>query len=135
MNTLGDQIRSQRKALGWSLDDLARHAGLSKTMVWQVERDRTMPSADSLLRLSRALGVSMDKLMCNGSMRREATTLVHVSMPLPLTLTNFAQDADLPFRHVSCLYWLARTIAEYRGGDVEGTDWVKLYGVVKEWLE
>lgn len=129
MNTLGEQVRGRRKELKWSLDDLARHAGLSKAMVWQVEKGRSMPGADTLLRLSKALGVSMDRLMCGGDFRQQG-----VAMPLPLSLTNFAQDADLPFRHVSCLYWLARTIVEYRGGDVEGTDWVRLYGAVKEWL-
>ena len=46
---LGEKIRNGRKALGLTLDELARRAKLSKGYLWELEnRDSPSPSAEKV---------------------------------------------------------------------------------------
>lgn len=61
---LGDKIRARRTALGMSLDQLANATGSSKGYVWELEnRDKTNPSADKILKIAAALGVTAEFLL------------------------------------------------------------------------
>lgn len=56
---LGDKIRKRRTELGMSLDQLAKATGSSKGYLWELEnRDKPNPSAEKLIRLAEALGVT-----------------------------------------------------------------------------
>ena len=56
---LGVWVRENRQARGWSLDELANWAGLSKSLVGMLERDVRTPSWDTAAQLvSALLGVS-----------------------------------------------------------------------------
>ena len=58
---LGEKIKKQRKKQGLTLDKLAGIAGLSKSYLWELEnRESQSPSAEKLLALADALGVSAD---------------------------------------------------------------------------
>jgi DNA-binding XRE family transcriptional regulator len=59
---LGERVRACRKLRRWSMDDLAKESGISKTNIWQIETGRTEPGAWTLCALSAALQVSMDWL-------------------------------------------------------------------------
>jgi Zn-dependent peptidase ImmA (M78 family)/DNA-binding XRE family transcriptional regulator len=52
---IGKRIQRARKAMGLSLRDLALQAGISHAMVKKYEDDKTMPSSDMLIKLSKAL--------------------------------------------------------------------------------
>lgn len=55
---LGALIYERRKALGMSLDEVAKTAGLSKSHVWELEQDRSRnPTVAMVYALSRALSV------------------------------------------------------------------------------
>jgi transcriptional regulator with XRE-family HTH domain len=55
---VGHAIRSRRKALGRTLQDVAREAELSQPFLSQIERGQALPSMRSLDRIAHALGTS-----------------------------------------------------------------------------
>jgi transcriptional regulator with XRE-family HTH domain len=62
--TLSDKIKHLRKEKEWSLDDLAREAGASKSYLWELEnRPERKPSAEKLTNIAGALGVTTEYLL------------------------------------------------------------------------
>lgn len=64
--SLAERIREIRKAKDLSLDDLASKAGISKTYLWELEKDLAgakRPSADVLLRIASALTATIADLL------------------------------------------------------------------------
>lgn len=61
--SMGSKLRAGRAAMGWTLDTLARESGVSRSLCWELERDRRpAPSWTTVVRLARALGLSLDTL-------------------------------------------------------------------------
>lgn len=60
---IGVRVRQERIARGWTLDQLAEGAGVSRRMVVNVEQGSVNPSVGTLLRLSDALGVGLPALV------------------------------------------------------------------------
>ena len=60
--SLGGRLRQIRTARGMSVRELARRAGCSASLVSQVERGVTAPSAGVLYTLANELGISLDFL-------------------------------------------------------------------------
>jgi transcriptional regulator with XRE-family HTH domain len=60
---IGRTVRADRLALGWSLGDLARASGLSKTILARIERGDGNPSVETLWRVSQALSVPLGRLL------------------------------------------------------------------------
>lgn len=60
---LGARIRSARLAKGWSQEDLAGVANLDRSYVGSLERGERNPSLATLLRIARALDVSVASLV------------------------------------------------------------------------
>jgi transcriptional regulator with XRE-family HTH domain len=59
---LGERVRQVRTARGMSVRELARRAGCSASLVSQVERGVTAPSAGVVCTLANQLGISLDFL-------------------------------------------------------------------------
>lgn len=62
---VGDTLAALRQAQSLSLDELSRRAGVSKSMLSQIERAQTNPTVAVVWRLSNALGVPMGELLGN----------------------------------------------------------------------
>jgi transcriptional regulator with XRE-family HTH domain len=60
---IGAAVRELRDARRWSLGELARVSGLSKTILAKIERGDGNPSVETLWRVSRALGVPLGSLL------------------------------------------------------------------------
>ena len=60
---IGARVRQERLARGWTLDQLAEVASVSRRMVVSVEQGAVNPSVGTLLRLSDALGVGLPALV------------------------------------------------------------------------
>ncbi|MHA7168989.1 helix-turn-helix domain-containing protein [Arthrobacter bambusae] len=60
---IGARVKQERNAHGWTLDQLAEGAGVSRRMVVNVEQGSVNPSVGTLLRLSDALGVGLPALV------------------------------------------------------------------------
>jgi transcriptional regulator with XRE-family HTH domain len=59
---VGEQIQRLRAERKMTLDDLSRAAGVSKSMLSEIERDKANPTIAVAWRLTNALGVSLDSL-------------------------------------------------------------------------
>lgn len=62
-SAIGARVRQERQSRGWTLDQLAEVAGVSRRMVVSVEQGEVNPSVGTLLRLSEALGVGLPALV------------------------------------------------------------------------
>lgn len=63
---LAERLRACREASGFSLDELATRARISKTYLWELEKDAAgekKPSADVLMRIASALSVTIADLL------------------------------------------------------------------------
>jgi transcriptional regulator with XRE-family HTH domain len=61
--TIGRHVRGRREALDLKQQDLADAVGVTSQHISRVELDLTPPSVQTLLRLSRTLGVTTDYLL------------------------------------------------------------------------
>jgi transcriptional regulator with XRE-family HTH domain len=60
---VGDTLAKLRQQQALSLDELSRKAGVSKSMLSQIERAQANPTVAVVWRLANALGVSMTELL------------------------------------------------------------------------
>lgn len=71
---IGERVRHERQTRGWTLDELADVAGVSRRMVINVEQGAANPSVGILLRISDALGVGLPALVQPPEPRQVAVT-------------------------------------------------------------
>ena len=67
---LARNLRRLRGERGLTLDDLAKRAGVSRSMLIQIEQRRVNPTLATLVRLAQALDVGLAELVELGSRRR-----------------------------------------------------------------
>jgi rhodanese-related sulfurtransferase/transcriptional regulator with XRE-family HTH domain len=60
---VGENLTRERAARGWSLDELARDAGVSRTLLGQIELGRTTPSLGVVWKIAQSLGVPFATLL------------------------------------------------------------------------
>ncbi len=60
---VGVALQALRASRGLSLDDLSKRAGVSKSMLSQIERNQANPTVAVVWRLANALGVEMGELL------------------------------------------------------------------------
>jgi len=60
---VGDRLAHLRQTKGLSLDELSRQAGVSKSMLSQIERAQANPTVAVVWRLANALGVDIGSLL------------------------------------------------------------------------
>lgn len=87
--SVGAALAALRQGEGLSLDALARQSGVSKSMLSQIERDRTNPTVAVVWRLAQALGVEVAELL-GGSTRNGQHTISLV----PKSQTPCMRTAD-----------------------------------------
>jgi transcriptional regulator with XRE-family HTH domain len=89
MNThvtdLGARIRMYREDRGYTLSDLARLSGVSRSYLYQVESGESSPTEEKLQALASALDTSIPDLL---GIKRET---IHI----PPSLQQFAEQAHL----------------------------------------
>lgn len=126
---LGKRIREVRASRGWTLDQLAKEAGLTKGFLSQVENGKApTPSGRVLLAIARALGASVDWLL-TGKAEGEVTETVR-PIEIPPELQRLAVENG----------WSARKVFQIVGAhaDLLARRSDKLRHVVltkAEWLE
>lgn len=60
---LGARVKHLRGTRNWSLEDLARASGVSRSMLSQIERERANPTLAVTLRIARAFGLTLGELL------------------------------------------------------------------------
>ena len=83
---VGAALAALRQDRGLSLDELSRLAGVSKSMLSQIERHRANPTVAVVWRLATALGVAVGDLL--GDARPAAPLLATVAAHATPTLTS-----------------------------------------------
>ena len=69
-DALARNLRRLRGERGLTLDELAKRAGISRSMLIQIEQKRVNPTLATLVRLAQALDVGLAELVELGSRRR-----------------------------------------------------------------
>ncbi len=83
---VGAALATLRQARSLSLDELSRLAGVSKSMLSQIERHQANPTVAVVWRLATALGIGVGELL--GAERPAAPLLVTVPAHATPTLTS-----------------------------------------------
>lgn len=109
---VGTNLKAERTARGLSLDELAREAGVSRTLLGQVELGRTVPSIGVIWKIAQALGVPFATLLSSAA-PRVGTTLTQRDRAKKLTSADgrFSSRALYPLGdgHAAEFYelWMA----------------------------
>ncbi len=123
---LAEKLRKLREEKGLSLDELATKANISKTYLWELERDSAgtkKPSADVLLRVANALSTTLAELMS-----LDTVMVQDAPVQLPPSLAEFrdrmqAQKTPLTLDDLRDL-----AVMKFRGGQPQTADeWHQLY--------
>ena len=135
MSAVGERIKQRRQTLGYTQDRLATEANISKGFLSDVETGTRNPSAEYLLRIGDALGVSLDYLMKGGPPPSESTNR---RVSIPASLAEFAVKRDLPFGSVKAILEAKLQFVANRrdtvDNDLEKFDWAGFYDAIKEYL-
>jgi transcriptional regulator with XRE-family HTH domain len=76
---VGTRLQALRKAQDLSLDDLSRRSGVSKSMLSEVERNRSNPTIAVLWRLASALGISLTDFLAEKASENSPPALTLVA--------------------------------------------------------
>lgn len=68
---IGQKIKQLRSAKNLTLDQLASQSGVSKSMLSQIERNKTNPTVATLWSMTRALGVEIGELLGSSERMQE----------------------------------------------------------------
>lgn len=64
---LGERLRTLRKEMGWTLQDLAKRSGVSLSTLSKVENAQVAPTFDTLLKAARGLGITFETLLAQSA--------------------------------------------------------------------
>src|SRR3954468_21565679 len=124
MAGVGERIKIRRAELGWTQDQLAQKAGISKSFLSDLENGKRSVSAENLLDIARALSLSLDYLMTGKASQEEPTEVA-----LPASLAKFAAEERLSLRQTLMLLDMQKQIVAHRSAKkregLEGVDWRK----------
>ncbi|MCK6533070.1 MAG: helix-turn-helix domain-containing protein [Polyangiaceae bacterium] len=95
--TLGARVRALRLGKGWTLDQLAQEAKVSKGFLSTVEKGDSQPSGRVLLGLAKALGASVDYLVQGDASAPPARP---APLAIPDELAALAEQKGWSFRKV-----------------------------------
>lgn len=115
--TLGQHVRRLREQRGYSLSELSRRAGISRSYLYQIEIDASSPTHEKLEELATALEVSLQDLL----------GLATPPLCEPAGLREFAEEYRLSEAEIAMLAGI-----EYRGQRPKtARQWRLLYEVIR----
>lgn len=115
--TLGQRVRKFREQQGYSLSELARRAGISRSYLYQLETDASSPTQEKLELLARALNVALQDLL----------GIAIPSPSRPKELLEFAERYRLSEEDIRMLSGI-----QYRGKRPSSVrEWRILYDVIR----
>jgi transcriptional regulator with XRE-family HTH domain len=127
--SLATRIRELREEKGLSLEELAARAGISKTYLWELEKDAAgskKPSADVLLKIAAALSTTIADLMSLPTVRTK-----EAEVEITPSLGDFVARMKLIGMPLSQEDVRDLALMRFRGGQPQTADeWHKLYLVL-----
>lgn len=104
--SLGKQICKFRKEKGWTQAYLSEKCGITPTNLSHIERGKTKPSVDTLVKIANSLEVNMDSLLCD-SLASAATPIFKNKIS-----TALEDYSDLEIRIISDVLDIAKEIIQ-----------------------
>lgn len=127
--SLATRLKELREAKGLSLDELATKAEISKTYLWELERDTSgekKPSAKVLLKIAAALSTTIADLMSLPSVRVQQE-----EVEIPASLRDFQTRMEILGTPLSPDDLRDLAVMKFRGGQPQTVDeWNALYLVL-----
>ena len=114
--TLGEKIKEQRAAHGLSQETLAEAMGVSRQAVTKWEADRSAPSSEKLILLSKLFHISLDELIGNEVTSREVPRNKKPNSILRANLTRIAITLHAAFAYTTAQHlWYTRRVLHRSG--------------------
>ncbi len=98
--SLGNKIKLLRHEKGWSQDELAYHAGIDGRQISRYENDKVTPSVDVVIKLAKALDVSVDHLLIDDAPRRPLHEPASKLTAKIMHLENMSEEDEASLLHV-----------------------------------
>ncbi len=76
MATFGEKLKMARKKLGWSQDKLGNKVGIHGRHVGKYENNKAMPNAETIIRIAKALTISIDYLLLDDLDENATPTII-----------------------------------------------------------
>lgn len=110
---VGATLQKLRLKRGLTLDDLSRAAGVSKSMLSQIEREKANPTIAVAWRLANALGIGIEELLSSESQEVEAIHILepHETPTLPGTHAGYVLRILGPMELAGKYEWYELTLA------------------------
>ncbi|MFC4931650.1 helix-turn-helix domain-containing protein [Massilia sp. GCM10023247] len=110
---VGATLQRLRLARGLTLEDLSRIAGVSKSMLSQIEREKANPTIAITWRLANALGVQIGELLASETREVEAIRVLdaHETPTLPGTHAGYTLRILGPMELAGQYEWYELTLA------------------------
>jgi len=133
--SLAENIRKLRESKGLSLDELATKAGISKTYLWELERDTTgakKPSADVLMRIAAALSTTLAVVLG----LETVTVPENPPVELPPSLLEFQKQMELLNKPLTEADLRDLAMMKFRGGQPQTVgEWHQLFLLLSSSVE
>jgi transcriptional regulator with XRE-family HTH domain len=115
---VGATLQRLRLARGLTLEDLSRIAGVSKSMLSQIEREKANPTIAITWRLANALGVGIGELLSSGTRDVETIRVLesHETPTLPGNHAGYILRILGPMEMAGKYEWYELTLAP--GGEL-----------------
>ncbi|WP_432377637.1 helix-turn-helix domain-containing protein [Duganella sp. P38] len=109
---VGAALQRLRLARGLTLEDLSRIAGVSKSMLSQIEREKANPTIAITWRLANALGVQIGELLATAARETETIRVVeaHETPTLPGLHAGYVLRILGPLELASKYEWYELTL-------------------------
>lgn len=101
LDVIGEALRTWRRQRGYSLQEVARRAGLSASYLSEIENGKKQPSVKTLEALATALNVSLDSLLDNSAETFEVTAPGREEKELGLRLRLARERKNLSVKEVA----------------------------------
>ena len=85
---LGTEIKAQRNARGWTLEQLSQRSGVSIAAISKIEKGQSRPSFDTLLSIARCLQMNFVDIMDGASASQPQTGMARL-------ISTKAEEAEL----------------------------------------
>lgn len=110
---VGATLQKMRLERGLTLEDLSRAAGVSKSMLSQIEREKANPTIAVAWRLANALGVSIGELLATETRKTEAIRILeaHELPTLPGDHAGYVLRILGPMELAGKFEWYELTLA------------------------
>jgi transcriptional regulator with XRE-family HTH domain len=127
MSTVGERIREVREARGWTQEELAEAAKISKSFLSEVETKGKNISLDLLLRVATALDASVEYLATGGGDEAKSRKPIVI----PAELSQAAEQLHLSFQQTIDLLEAYNSVVARRSTRLRANpsveDWEKLH--------